>query len=424
MMTTHRRAARALASLALLVCACIGLGTGTASAATNVQCGAVVLEQAGFAVNGVTCTSNQINLLSFYASDAHCGTGSFGYVNEYASTDNGATIITLAAPASCSNSSSSPTTIAFGTSHSPPYTDVYINTANSSGGGGTNAIHWQASPPTTPPTTCSVLGPAQAGWAGGTLRLLVGWGNASAGPVQTAVSGVNHMFSFGTQASPPSTGLGTLLGYIDTGDLIAGTVNQTVLTYAVDSAQSSKPASLRIVYLASPGCYVDVQIGSTLPTLGPIGDNGGEDSSPPSSSSSCGFSLNPLHYIKCLFWPSSGVMTQWSARVDSLKSHPPINVVVAGVQVVSDTLTVLQCPAPDPAHPNNICAGISTSTAGYSAFCDQSGTHCADLLQSAGQSMQTTTGGRVIYTMLETAVWVGFAFLVWRRISASVGGKG
>lgn len=171
-------------------------------------------------------------------------------------------------------------------------------------------------------------------------------------------------------------------------------------------------------------CFIPVGLINNQISSNPNDTTGADNTNPPSSTS-CGFSLNPLNYIKCLFWPTQSGFTAWSSRIDTLKTEPPINVMVSGYTLINDSYSTLTS-CKDTAGGSGFCRNIASDplSNNYTTFQAPDSAHTNwDPLYQAGQFMQTTTGGQVVYDLIRIGLWVGFAFFAWSRVSAAFGDK-
>lgn len=124
----------------------------------------------------------------------------------------------------------------------------------------------------------------------------------------------------------------------------------------------------------------------------------------------------PWTALRCAFVPSPQGMTRWQTRVEVIKARPPANIVVAGVTVVHEGVDEVQCAAETP---TGSCQGWTIPTF---RVMPEAGTHEVDVLQAAGDRVQSLWGGR-LYDLVKAGIVVGGALLIWQRISRSFGGK-
>ncbi|HVX09206.1 hypothetical protein [Humibacter sp.] len=292
-----------------------------------------------------------------------------------------------------------------------PYLDWYqILTSNDLSYTGTVSVRADFQPVTTPPPspTCPLL--AITGWDAGTLRVLATWNSAT--PPTTGAN--HHVFTVGSPAAAPSTAVDTVWGYVDDVDLISG-ITPPPMQYVADIPMSTKPTAVSRVYYNGT-CYFDGAILNHLPAI-PTGNDasgGGSDG--------CGFSFNPLNYLKCLFFPTSVTKNSWHTFYDALTSKPPVSVIVGGFAFFNDAYTAFQsvhngagCYS-SPNDPFTFLGGgpIPADQVPDTHDWPQSNDGTCDGSGSAGNNVW------VFRTVVRIALWGGFLFALWTRYEGTV----
>lgn len=177
-------------------------------------------------------------------------------------------------------------------------------------------------------------------------------------------------------------------------------------------------------------CYLSITLATNGVSSTPPPDTSGSgsgDTGDANGGSSCGFSLNPIHYLICLFEPSTSQLQGWSGKISDIESKPPVNIFTAGVAYVYDGANAIVCSV------NNSCGPGGPQNGQYpDAF--QAPTPCGnslcgdssnkvDLLAAAGNDVSSTTWGQVYYHICEVGIWGVFLLVAYRTIGAAVGGK-
>lgn len=177
------------------------------------------------------------------------------------------------------------------------------------------------------------------------------------------------------------------------------------------------------------GCTVTINLSNNkISQTPPDTTTGATGDATNSSNGNCGFSLNPFHYLKCLFEPTD-TMQRWHDFANTAQTHPPISVIVGGYSFVTSTFSAftsniqgtttcatqgVTCPTV-----NGNEAGTFEDPTGINA-----GAHRTDIIAAAGDDVQNTTWGGATYKMLEYMFVLGTFIGIWRMVSHSFGGKG
>lgn len=178
-----------------------------------------------------------------------------------------------------------------------------------------------------------------------------------------------------------------------------------------------------------PGCSIDHIAGSVVPDTS-TEDTGNDTQT--SSNGNCGFSLNPFHYLKCLFEPSHSLQ-QWNDLKTTASTHVPFSLVLAADPYISAVFTRAgdtngcdvgsnNCPQIFDSPTVSMVGGSSCAYDGQDTQVCADGNH-VDILGAAANQMQHTTWGQILYGMLRAIIIVGALFTAWTRVSASLGGK-
>lgn len=177
------------------------------------------------------------------------------------------------------------------------------------------------------------------------------------------------------------------------------------------------------------GCQLLISLSSNPINKTPTDTStGGTGDTSGSGGPNCGFSLNPFHYLKCLFEPTD-TMQRWNSFASTAQSHPPISVIVGGYSFVTSTFSAFTAGPQGTA--NCATTGVSCPLVEGGVggtFADptgiNSGAHRMDIVGAAGDDVQNNTWGHATYVMLEYAFVLGTFIGIWRMVSASFGGKG
>lgn len=132
----------------------------------------------------------------------------------------------------------------------------------------------------------------------------------------------------------------------------------------------------------------------------------------------CGFSFNPLDYLKCLFFPGAGTFNQWTAFQNNVTTKPPYSVIIPAYTYVNDIV-------------NGVGACVSssqqTSCSGHApqsvTLPGQTSAYSFDPLSAASRSARDNSGYGYILTVIKIFLWIGFATFVMYRISKTLGAK-
>lgn len=200
---------------------------------------------------------------------------------------------------------------------------------------------------------------------------------------------------------------------------------------------SISPLTARLTVLRSDAtivCHIAAIPLSTNAISANPQDTTGIDTTPPSGSN-CGFSLNPLHYLKCLFWPSSSFQ-QWNDLKTTAETHPPLSIAIGGITFVTGALspddkTVNGCD-PNTRDYGTTSLGVGDCTHAASQFSTDGLTNTGgsssvvsfDFLVQADYFMQNNVWGEAVYGLCSAAIGFAFFWKIWNMISASFGGKG
>lgn len=131
--------------------------------------------------------------------------------------------------------------------------------------------------------------------------------------------------------------------------------------------------------------------------------------------------FNPVSWVlmpvKCAldwaFTPPPGATDGWSIRFNDWKGRPPISFMVGGFQLFTDVRQDWgQCGAE-----------LGCSTAMYAPTVNGSPRYELDPFTAAGDRMQGTTWGLILYKTATIGMWVTFTFFAWKRIGKSFGEK-
>jgi hypothetical protein len=204
----------------------------------------------------------------------------------------------------------------------------------------------------------------------------------------------------------------------------AGTAQSTAAITAVD---------------ASGNGICQVSVASIV--AGTVTSSGGSvgATNPDDGTSDCG--LNPFCYfksaLKWAFWPSTDPATTWSAAWTSWQGHFPVNVVSAGLGVVSGWVAVITCTS------DNVgsCSGFTTAytawggrlqhdgTAGYvlgnNDFDPFSNSYIGPACAAPCTDGVSDRVGwiRETRSVAKYLMYVGGAYLLYRRVARSFGAK-
>lgn len=228
-------------------------------------------------------------------------------------------------------------------------------------------------------------------------------------------------------APDPGTSTGSI-GTVRTSDTVDGFPNYYEGFFTLTSL-STMTARIYVGADGSghPGCYISLTVsGSPLDGTPGLGDTGNDTQT--STNTNCGFSLNPFHYLKCLFEPSSSLQ-QWSDLENTAKTHPPISLIVGGISYISTGVSAF---GDTTGHPGCGSGGSVPDCAAFVGPGVGSSTNgSADLIQAACNEMTGCTSdhatgtpwGEAIYYLLEAAIGGFFLFRIWALIAASFGTK-
>lgn len=248
----------------------------------------------------------------------------------------------------------------------------------------------------------------------------LGAGSYIGGQLAVRVTGVSAVPAGGWAVYGPDPGNNTptsspafTFGASATVDGQAGTY------YAAGALSADSAMTARVVALDSTGgptCYLSLAlssnaVGSSAPV--PV------DQTNPSGSDvggSCSWSWNLLRGLVCLFAPQPSQLTSWSAKVNDIKTHPPVNIMTGGFDLISELVSSSGC-----AWDSNAGGNCQQATSAGD-FSTDDGQH-VNFLTAAAQLVQTTTAGGILYDLMKAAIWFGFAWWAWERVSRSFGGK-
>lgn len=242
-------------------------------------------------------------------------------------------------------------------------------------------------------------------------------------------------------APDPGNNNGTPTGVVGLNATVDGAANTYYASFTLSTAPSTMTARIwaNDASDAYQNCYVSLTLSSNAISSTPpvTGQTGGNDTGTDNTqATNCGLSLNPAHWIKCLFWPETSFQ-QWNSLQSTAKTHVPTSLVIGGIGYVSTTEQVFQ---------NNSTTGNACDNGDYAASCDnvpafdgpavcnaseaQTGITNPDcysarlnLITSAGDVIQNHAWGNILYGMMSIGVAVTGFMLCWRLVSASIGGK-
>lgn len=127
---------------------------------------------------------------------------------------------------------------------------------------------------------------------------------------------------------------------------------------------------------------------------------------------------NPLTYIKCaLVWafvPADGAMGAWSSKVGTWSDRFPVNVMVSGTQAVGAFTEAVRCSDSSCSVPDRDPRAV--------AFDGLPGGGSVDILGGMSDEAVSPTLNRV-RDFTGWLIWIGGSVYIWRRVSASFGGK-
>jgi hypothetical protein len=156
---------------------------------------------------------------------------------------------------------------------------------------------------------------------------------------------------------------------------------------------------------------------SAVVVVGPVGGTGpveGEGE----AENGCGFSVNPVKWMKCLFVPSDGAMQGWGDRIDSFKERPPFSIIVGGVSWISAIYGQMGCGVDG--GPGTGCYGDEDA----GTFVTPYGGAGMNVIGAGSIFIQSTSGGQLAYSVVIVSLWLTCGWLIFGRVSASFGGKG
>jgi hypothetical protein len=176
------------------------------------------------------------------------------------------------------------------------------------------------------------------------------------------------------------------------------------------------------------GCSITVTLsGNQISQIAPDTSTGAVGDTQTSDNPNCGFSLNPFHYLKCLFEPTDTAQ-EWNTFSTTAESHPPISTITSGYSYVTSTFGAFN---------NGFQGTTNCSTQGITCpledgtgttFQDptgiNSGEHQVDFLETASQLVQTHTWSIAMYDIIKGFIALGGFLACWNMVAASFGGKG
>lgn len=191
-------------------------------------------------------------------------------------------------------------------------------------------------------------------------------------------------------------------------------------TLSTDAAMTARVIALDST--GGPTCYLSLTLSSNAIGQAATADNNPGTSADAGDGSSCGFSLNPIHYLICLFYPPASATTQWQSRINTLKTEPPLNIMVGGSQLLTDVYGSANCNYDSTTVGNCPGSNIPEFQGPDGAGGANANAH-ADLVSAASNIVATNVWANVLYRLITISLWVGWIFWAWQRISASFGGK-
>jgi hypothetical protein len=282
-----------------------------------------------------------------------------------------------------------------------PKIDVLVNASGSPDG---FAHLWYSKPAETPPSCSTAFSAVEASYVGTTLSARWKWSGTR--PV--------HGWDLYVPGDGTAVGTGTAPGHASNVAVAVGLygMDQTATLTGVTAGVTK----FRVQAVDDPTCYATGTLSASA--VGTPPQNTGTDN----SGADCG--LNPFCYVsaalRAAFVPSTDATASWSSRVDSIKTHPPVNFVLAGVGFVAQVVNDTGC---NGSVSNAFVGGCSSAGASGSEMTTLGGGQSVDLLGAAGGLAGGGGAGAALGLIMRCLVW-GVALLwMWRRVSRSFGGK-
>lgn len=265
--------------------------------------------------------------------------------------------------------------------------------------------------PAVPSTCSSSFSSPRVSYIGGVLGVRFTWTGA--------------LPSHGWKVGVPGDG-SSVVGSSPTATVAPTLIGSTPGEYGVDATTTLSGVDAttpwRIESANVPACYVTGTV-STSDAATSTPGSGASDS----SGADCG--LNPFCYVtaalRWAFVPDPATETAWSDRMTSIRSSPPVAFASGGLGFVNELLTETGCSSTTVG-----CIDTGTVRSGGVEFsmADPTGSYSFDPVTRAGQCMQSGSTcpndwGPRIYGLLKVAVVAPFVFFLWRRFSASFGGR-
>ena len=162
---------------------------------------------------------------------------------------------------------------------------------------------------------------------------------------------------------------------------------------------------------------------NTPPTVNPDGSvsPGGANTST-NSRDYCGFSVNPLNYLKCLFLPSDVTFRQWDSLRQTAVQKPPVSVINGGYQFVNGIMSQY-----------GECTQAQVGTGGcqqtYEGKIKLPGSQTTspefrfNPFNAAGTYAKDSSVYQNVLNIIRFGLWMGFALYLFRRIGNSFGSK-
>lgn len=294
--------------------------------------------------------------------------------------------------------------------------------------GGTPSVATNSGSPTPYCSSSSFISPAGS-W-------VLDSGSTTSGTVSVRFGWIIAPPSAGWTVEYPGDGSG-MIQNMGVGSTVDGSPNTYYGSWSGVTAHTPLTATIIAPTISGvPGCQVTFTLSTNqITSTPPVPPDTGSDTQT-STNTNCGFSLNPFHYLKCLFEPSHSLQ-QWSDLKTTAQSRPPMSIIIGGITYVSDAYSFFNganasggvcvtggdclggnasnVPFEDPTF--NGAQDTDASNNGSQAA------HRLDLITSMGNLVQNNGWGAAGYWIISAGIWIYGLLQIWERIASSFGSK-